>query len=113
MEAEMTAAKPTIRPADRSVPAMSSVKQMPSAMMRRVEDWVRMSSATRICMNRGWRTQMTMTSTSIASRMALLVRNEPKVLRENTTSPSWCFEVARKPLIAVTAPMIIRKMGRS
>ena len=70
MEVETTAASPTMRPAERSVPAIRSVKQMPRAMMRRVEDCVRTSSATRTCIKRGWMTQMTTTRTSMASRMA-------------------------------------------
>ena len=113
MEADTTAARPTMRPAERSVPAMSSVKQMPKAMIRRVEDCVRMSSATRSCMKRGWRTQMTTTSTSIASRMALFVRNAANVLREKTTSPSSFLDEEIWPLIAITAPAIMRNMGRS
>ena len=38
MEAEITAASPTIRPALRSVPAINSAKQIPSAIMSLVDD---------------------------------------------------------------------------
>ena len=46
MEVETTAAKPTIRPADRSVPAINRVKQMPNAIIILVEDCVKMSKRT-------------------------------------------------------------------
>ena len=47
---------------------------MPSAMISRVEDWVRMSFKTLICMKRGSMNMMTMTIRISASRMALFKR---------------------------------------
>lgn len=50
MDVDTTAARPTIRPADKS-PAIKSVKLMPRATIILVDDWVRMSKRTAVCMN--------------------------------------------------------------
>ena len=83
----MTDARPTMRPAERSVPAISSVKQMPSAMISLVDDCVRISSTTRTCMNLRSLIQIITTSTSSARIIALFVKKVFAVLEEIVTSP--------------------------
>ena len=102
-----------MRPAERSVPAINSVKQIPSAIINLVEDCVKISSATRICINLGCKMQITITKTNIANKIALLVKNVLKFFDEKTTSPPKCFLDDINPFRPSTSPIIIKNIGRS
>ena len=60
----MTAARPIIRPVDRSQPRTMRTMPAPSAMMIRVEDWARMLLKLMMDRNRGSMQMTTMISAS-------------------------------------------------